>query len=59
MNPRPEARAAVTMKRRALAFGLPLLVSVSRKSFLTALAKPGATEDPSLGAELFAAARIV
>ena len=34
-------------------FGLPLLVSVSRKSFLSAL--PGTREDASLAAELFAA----
>jgi dihydropteroate synthase type 2 len=35
------------------AFGLPLLVSVSRKSFLSAL--PGTREDASVAAELFAA----
>ncbi len=39
------------------AFGLPLLVSVSRKSFLKALARPGVTDDMSLAAEMFAAAQ--
>ena len=56
-----DPKASLTVLERlpqlSRAFGLPLLVSVSRKSFLTALAKPGATEDPSLGAELFAAAQ--
>jgi dihydropteroate synthase type 2 len=39
------------------AFGLPLLVSVSRKSFLKALVPPGSTEDPSTAAEMFAIAK--
>jgi dihydropteroate synthase type 2 len=37
------------------AFGLPLLISVSRKSFLKALARPGETQDASAAVELFAA----
>ena len=39
------------------AFGLPLLISVSRKSFLKTLTKPGSAEDPSTAAELFAVAK--
>jgi dihydropteroate synthase type 2 len=44
----------------AEAFGLPLLVSVSRKSFLKALARPAplgeeSPADPSVAAEMFAA----
>jgi dihydropteroate synthase type 2 len=42
----------------AQAFGLPLLVSVSRKSFLKALARSGdRPQDPSVAAEMFAIAQ--
>ena len=41
----------------AEAFGLPLLVSVSRKSFLKALARPDGPADASVAAEMFAVAQ--
>ena len=42
----------------AQAFGLPLLVSVSRKSFLKALARPGqGPQEASVAAEMFAVAQ--
>jgi dihydropteroate synthase type 2 len=55
----PEASLIVLgrLPELADAFGLPLLVSVSRKSFLKALARPGAAEDPGVAAEMFAVAK--
>ena len=54
----PEASLTVleNLPRLAEAFGLPLLVSVSRKSFLKALGRPDMAE-ASLAAEMFAAAQ--
>ncbi len=53
----PQASLTVlgNLPQLAEAFGLPILVSVSRKSFLSALSRAG--EDPSLAAEMFAAAQ--
>ena len=51
-------RAAGAMEllgKKGEAFGLPLLVSVSRKSFLKAL--PGSREEAGVAAELFAVAQ--
>lgn len=52
----PETSLAVLgrLPELADAFGLPLLVSVSRKSFLKGLARPGAAGDISAAVEMFA-----
>jgi dihydropteroate synthase len=52
----PQASLAVLGRLPELtdAFGLPLLVSVSRKSFLKALVRPGSDDDGTLAAEMFA-----
>jgi dihydropteroate synthase type 2 len=51
-NPETSLTVLGRLPELADAFGLPLLVSVSRKSFLKAL--PGTREDASLAAEMFA-----
>jgi dihydropteroate synthase type 2 len=52
----PETSLAVLgrLPELADAFGLPVLVSVSRKSFLKGLARPGAAGDISTAVEMFA-----
>jgi dihydropteroate synthase type 2 len=52
----PETSLAVLgrLPELADAFGLPLLVSVSRKSFLKGLARPGTAGDISAAVEMFA-----
>jgi dihydropteroate synthase type 2 len=56
LSTNPETSLAVLGRLPELedAFGLPLLVSVSRKSFLKALIRPGGPDDMSLAAELLA-----
>ena len=54
-NPQTSLTVLERLPELAEAFGLPLLVSVSRKSFLKAL--PGTAEEASLAAELFAVAQ--
>ncbi len=61
LSTRAEAslRVLAGLERLKRAFGLPVLISVSRKSFLAALtgrAKPGERGPASLAAELYAAA---
>jgi dihydropteroate synthase len=51
-NPETSLTVLGRLPELADAFGLPLLVSVSRKSFLKAL--PGSREDAGLAAEMFA-----
>jgi dihydropteroate synthase type 2 len=53
-NPQASLTVLGRLPELADAFGLPLLVSVSRKSFLKAL--PGTSEEAGLAAELLAAA---
>lgn len=54
-NPQTSLTVLQRLPELAQAFGLPLLVSVSRKSFLKAL--PGSRQEASVAAELFAAAQ--
>ena len=54
-NPQTSLTVLERLPQLAEAFGLPLLVSVSRKSFLKAL--PGLPPEASLAAELFAVAQ--
>jgi dihydropteroate synthase type 2 len=54
-NPQTSLTVLERLPELADAFGLPLLVSVSRKSFLKAL--PGSAEEASVAAELFAVAQ--
>ena len=56
-NPKASLTVLERLPDLAEAFGLPLLVSVSRKSFLKALAPQGSDEDPSAAAEMFAVAQ--
>jgi dihydropteroate synthase len=55
----PEASLTVLgrLPELAEAFGLPLVVSVSRKSFLKALARPDGPGDASVAVEVFAVAQ--
>jgi dihydropteroate synthase type 2 len=53
-NPQTSLTVLGRLPELADAFGLPLLVSVSRKSFLKALVRPGGSEDASAAAEMFA-----
>ena len=53
-NPQASLTVLGRLPELADAFGLPLLVSVSRKSFLKALAGQGGVGEASLAAELFA-----
>ena len=53
-NPETSLTVLGRLPELAEAFGLPLLVSVSRKSFLKALARPDGPEDASVAAEMFA-----
>ena len=54
-NPQTSLTVLGRLPELAEAFGLPVLVSVSRKSFLKAL--PGTAEEASVAAELFAVAQ--
>ncbi len=54
-NPQTSLTVLQRLPELAEAFGLPLLVSVSRKSFLKAL--PGSPEEASVATELFAVAQ--
>ena len=54
-NPQTSLAVLGRLPDLADAFGLPLLVSVSRKSFLKGLAGPGAAGDISAAVEMFAA----
>jgi dihydropteroate synthase type 2 len=54
-NPKTSLTVLERLPELAEAFGLPILVSVSRKSFLTAL--PGTPEEAGVAAEMFAAAQ--
>ena len=56
-NPETSLTVLGRLPELADAFGLPLLVSVSRKSFLKALARPDGPEDGSVAAEMFAVAQ--
>jgi dihydropteroate synthase type 2 len=56
-NPETSLTVLGRLPELANAFGLPLLVSVSRKSFLKALARPDGLEDASVAAEMFAVAQ--
>jgi dihydropteroate synthase type 2 len=53
-NPETSLTVLGRLPELSEAFGLPLLVSVSRKSFLRALTRPGGPDDMSLAAEMFA-----
>ena len=53
-NPETSLTVLGRLPELADAFGLSLLVSVSRKSFLKALARPDGPEDASVAAEMFA-----
>ncbi len=52
-NPETSLTVLGRLPELADAFGLPLLISVSRKSFLKALARPG-SEDAGVAVEMFA-----
>jgi dihydropteroate synthase type 2 len=57
-NPQTSLTVLGRLPELAAAFGLPLLVSVSRKSFLKALARPGQEPaDAGVAAEMFAVAQ--
>jgi dihydropteroate synthase type 2 len=56
-NPQTSLTVLGRLPELAEAFGLPLLVSVSRKSFLKALARPDGLGDASVAAEMFAVAQ--
>jgi dihydropteroate synthase type 2 len=56
-NPQTSLTVLGRLPELAEGFGLPLLVSVSRKSFLKALARPDGPGDASVAAEMFAVAQ--
>jgi dihydropteroate synthase type 2 len=56
-NPETSLTVLGRLPELAEAFGLPLLVSVSRKSFLKALGRPDGPGDASVAAEMFAVAQ--